>query len=131
MEKNDQTGETLLRLPYSKYFTDFDEAMHFIYPQGFETPNLHKRAILCATNDNVDEWNSRVQLTNPNPSVTLVAANQFKDVDDAKGILKNMLTDDACMYYSQNGVPQHRLVLKKRRFMLCDANPKSKGKVGK
>ena len=50
---------------------------------------------------------------NPEPAVVLVAANKFKDVDDTNGILKSMLTEDACMYYRQSGVPDHRLVLKK------------------
>jgi ATP-dependent exoDNAse (exonuclease V) alpha subunit len=121
-------GETLVRLPFSKYYTNFKDAMLFLFPQNFQTPALEQRAILCATNEDVDEWNARVQEMNPEPSVTLVAANQFKDVDDQNGILKSMLTDDACMFYSQNGVPEHRLILKKGDlcFVMRTLNRKEK-----
>jgi len=112
IDNNEKIGETLLRLPYCKYITTFQEALSFLYPEGFQTPYLSKRAILCATNDDVDEWNSIVQAMNPNEPVTLIAANQFKDTDDPHGILKNMLTEDACMFYRQNGVPDHRITLK-------------------
>lgn len=112
INNNENFGETLLRLPYCKYITTFQEALSFLYPEGFQTPYLSKRAILCATNDDVDEWNSIVQAMNPNEPVTLIAANQFKDTDDPHGILKNMLTEDACMFYRQNGVPDHRITLK-------------------
>jgi len=99
-----------------------------LFPQGFQTPGLEKRAILCATNEDVDDWNARVQDMNPEPSVTLIAANQFKDVDDPNGILKSMLTDDACLFYSQNGVPEHRLQLKKGDlcFVMRTLNRKEK-----
>ena len=109
---DDISGEETVRLPYCKYFSETKEALEFVYPQGFQTPDLHKRAILCATNEDVDEWNFKVQEMNPQPYVTLRSANQFKDIDDSKGILKSMLTDDAGMYYRQNGVPDHLLTLK-------------------
>jgi hypothetical protein len=104
VETIEKTGETLVRLPNSKYYTDIKCALSYLYPQGFQTPDLSKRAILCATNEDVDEWNCLVQEMNPEPSVTLIAANHFKEVDDPKGILKNMLTDDACMFYKRNGL---------------------------
>jgi len=128
VETVEKTGETLIRLPYSKYYTNSESALNYLYPQAFQTPNLEKRAILCATNEDVDEWNCRVQEMNPEPSITLVASNQFKEVDDAKGILKNMLTDDACMFYKQNGVPDHRLNLKKGDlcFIMRTLNRKEK-----
>jgi len=113
VEVYEKTGETVVRLPFAKYYTQFETALNFLFPQGFQTQNLEKRAILCATNEDVDEWNSLVQSMNPEPDVLLVASNQFKDIDDNKGILKKMLTNDACIYYRQNGVPDHRLILKK------------------
>ena len=128
VHNDDKSGKTLIRLPYCKYISDFDEAMHFIYPSGFDTPDLHTRAILCATNEDVDEWNAKVQQLNPEAPVTLRSANQFKDVDDPNGILKSMLTDDACMYYRQNGVPDHALTLKKGDicFLMRNLNRKEK-----
>jgi len=128
MDSTEKTGETLIRLPYSKFYTKNEDAMNFLFPQQFNTPNLHEKAILCATNEDVDEWNAKVQQMNPEEAVTLVAANRFKDVDDPNGILKNMLNDDACMFYKQNGVPDHRLVLKKGDicFVMRTLNRKEK-----
>ena len=37
---NEKSGETLLRLPYCKFITEFDEALSFLYPEGFHTLNL-------------------------------------------------------------------------------------------
>jgi hypothetical protein len=123
-----QSGVTKIRLPSIKYFTDTDEALNFLYPEKFDSPDLHKRAILCATNEDVDGWNCLVQDLNPNEAVTLISRNQFKDVDDPKGILKSMLTDDACMFYKQIGVPDHRLVIKKEDicFVMTTLNRKEK-----
>ena len=106
------TGTTHIRLPTCKYITDKNEAVRFLYPHGFGTENLHDRAVLCATNEDVDEWNSTVQDLNPNVPRTYVSHNEFKDIDDPKGILKSMLTEDACMFYHQNGVPDHRMTFK-------------------
>ena len=106
------SGVTKVRLPTMKYLTDIDKALLFLYPQAFNTPNLHERAILCATNENVDDWNTKVQELNPNAPITFTAKNEFSDVDDPKGILKSLFTEDACMFYKQNGVPDHRITLK-------------------
>jgi ATP-dependent DNA helicase PIF1 len=121
-------GSTLVRLPKSKYFTNTESALNFIYPDGFNTPDLHKRAILCATNESVDEWNKVVQDMNPQEPNTLVARNEFKDIDDPKGILKSMLTEDACTFYRANGVPDHRLTLKRGDlcFVMRTLNRKEK-----
>jgi len=106
------SGECIVRLPSCKYTTIESEGLAHLFPQGFQTPDLHQRAVLCETNESVDIWNTKVQQLNPNQSVTLVAANKFKDTDDPHGILKSMLTDDACMFYRQNGVPDHLITLK-------------------
>lgn len=122
------TGTTYIRLPTCKYITDISEALHFLYPAGFETPNLHERAILCATNEDVDEWNTIVQDLNTHPQRTYVSHNQFKDIDDPNGILTSMLTEDACMFYRQNGVPDHRITFKKGDicFVMRTLNRKEK-----
>jgi ATP-dependent DNA helicase PIF1 len=123
-----KTGSTLVRLPKCKFITNVDSALRFLYPDGFRTPDLHKRAILCARNEDVDEWNKIVQDMNPNQPVALVARNEFKDIDDPKGILKSMLTEDACAFYRSNGVPEHRLILKKGDlcFVMRTLNRKEK-----
>ena len=109
----EKTGVTKVRLPFLKYITDTDTALNFLYPNGFNTPNLHQRAVLCATNEDVDEWNSIVQNINPTTSHTFLSRNEFSNVDDPKGILQSLFTEDACAFYRQNGVPEHRTVFKK------------------
>ena len=84
------SGVTKVRLPTMKYLTNIDKALQFLYPQAFNTSNLHKRAILCATNENVDDWNTKVQELNPNAPITFTAKNEFSDVDDPKGILRSL-----------------------------------------
>jgi ATP-dependent exoDNAse (exonuclease V) alpha subunit len=122
------SGISKVRLPTVQYLTNKKEAIQFLYPQNFNTPNLHHRAILCATNEDVDEWNATVQELNPETPVTFVARNEFNEVDDPKGILKSLLTDDACMFYRQNGVPDHKIILKKNDicFVMRTLNRKEK-----
>ena len=81
-----------------KYITDIDQALNFLYPQGFLTENFHQRAVLCATNNNVDEWNAKVQELNPETPYILHAKNEFSNIDDPKRILGCLLTSDACMF---------------------------------
>jgi ATP-dependent exoDNAse (exonuclease V) alpha subunit len=121
-------GITKVRLPTVQFLTRTIDALKFLYPQNFNTPNIEQRAILCATNEDVDQWNAIVQDLNPEQPVTFVARNEFSDVDDPKGILKSLLTEDACMFYKQNGAPDHRIVLKKNDicFVMRTLNRKEK-----
>ena len=122
------SGITKIRLPSMKYMTETNNALNFLYPNNFNTPNLHFRAILCATNQDVDEWNSKVQQLNPEPAITFTARNEFSNIDDPKNILKSLFTDDACMFYKQNGVPDHIIILKKGDlcFVMRTLNRKEK-----
>ena len=122
------SGITKIRLPSMKFLTDTTNALTFLYPGNFHTPNLHQRAILCATNNDVDEWNSKVQALNPEQAITFTARNEFSDIDDPKHILKSLFTDDACMFYKQNGVPDHQITLKKGDicFVMRTLNRKEK-----
>ena len=123
-----KSGFTKIRLPSVRYLTDTTKALKFLYPENFDTPNLHQRAILCATNKDVDEWNSHVQQLNPEPAIIFTARNEFSNIDDPKNILKSLFTDDACMFYRQNGVPDHQIILKKGDlcFVMRTLNRKEK-----
>jgi hypothetical protein len=65
---------------------------------------------------------------NPEPAITFTARNEFSNIDDPKNILKSLFTDDACLFYKQNGVPDHRIVLKKGDlcFIMRTLNRKEK-----
>lgn len=103
-------------------------ALQFLYPNGFQTENLHKRAILCATNSICDDWNSIIQDMNPNLSVDLFAANSIEEVDDPHGIINSMLNDNTLEYWNKPGVPPHKLTLKKGDicFLLRTLSKKNK-----
>jgi hypothetical protein len=94
------------------YYTDKIQALQFLYPNKFETENLHKRAILCSTNNICDEWNSLIQNMNPNPKHELLASNIIDEVDDPHGIISSMLNDNTLSYWDKPGVPAHKLELK-------------------
>ena len=109
---NDITGEKKFVFDDYKYFTDMKLAVEFLYPDGYNTLDKTKRAILAPTNKQCDEWNKVIQDMNPNPTITLLSSNEFADVDDPHGVLNSMLNSDTLEYYTKPGVPVHSLNLK-------------------
>ena len=107
-------GQSILRYKNYKYFTDEDEALAWLYPpnDNVMAPNTANKAILCSLNSNVDLWNAKVQALNPNLAVNLFSENEFVDVDDPYGHLKDMLTPASLAYYNKPGIPLHQLTLK-------------------
>ena len=95
------------------YFTNHSDALKFLYPRGFSTPDFEKRAILASTNTITDEWNSMIQNMNPAQSSTLFSSDIVDEVDDPHGIINDMLNSDTLEYWTKPGVPNHKLVLKK------------------
>ena len=112
LSEHPTSGETIIRLPLSRFFTDYQSALNYLYPSGFNSPELHKRAILCSTNELVAEWNFKVQSLNPSHPIHLVAKTKPKSHDDPSGELSGMLTEDVCCSYEDNSVPDHILTLK-------------------
>ena len=90
-----------------------DDAIDFVFPKPFNPDVFCKRAILCGTNDAVDEWNNRIQELNPNIlQDPLASHDQLSESDDPHDILKQMLTEDVLNNFNNNGVPPHLLQLK-------------------
>jgi len=54
----------------------------------FNVDILKKRVILATTNSRVDEWNNVIAAMNPNEEITLLSKNEFSQVDDDFGFLK-------------------------------------------
>jgi hypothetical protein len=73
---------------------------------------MKNRAILATKNDRVDQWNTIMQDLNPRPAKTLLSHDYFADVDDPHGHLAGMLTEQALNSYTNNNVPDHKLILK-------------------
>lgn len=73
---------------------------------------MKNRAILATKNDRVDQWNTIMQNLNPHPAKTLLSHDYFAAVDDPHGHLAGMLTEQALNSYTNNHVPDHKLILK-------------------
>ena len=50
------------------------------------------RLFLCATNENVDMWNSVAQNMNLSAPKTLISKDTFSEVDDPHGHIQRMLS---------------------------------------
>jgi hypothetical protein len=96
----------------SAYTTNFVNAMRWIHPNGFDPVNMTSKAILAGTNKTGDEWNTLVQNMNPHTTHKLLSADYLCEVDDPKGIIRSMLTEEVLNNFNNNGVPQHELILK-------------------
>jgi ATP-dependent exoDNAse (exonuclease V) alpha subunit len=102
-------------LPLLNYFTTKQEqsAISWIYPNGEFDPNVALNSvILASTNNSVDDWNAKIQNMNKNKIKTYESRDQFNEVDDEKGILASILTDEVMNRYNRNGVPTHILSFK-------------------
>ena len=113
IEEDTTIGSQELLIPNIKCMTDLQEAVNFIYPHRFNTPEFQRRAILAGTNSEVDSWNSIVQKMNPNINHKrhLLSADKLAEVDDPRGILRDMLTSEVLNTFNNNGVPPHDLIL--------------------
>ena len=101
-----------IRLSLFTSVFSYEEAIVFVYPQGLNTPNLHKRAIMAATNDQVDNWNQQIQSLNPNTMVDFFSTDTLADIDDSVGNLKALITPEILHRYDIPNVPSHKLSLK-------------------
>ena len=84
------------RVAHTKYkmHNRSQEAVNFIHPHRFNTPQFQRRAILAGINSEVDSWNSIIQKMNPkiNQKRHILSADRLAEVDDPRGILRDMLT---------------------------------------
>ena len=108
-------------LPLIKYIIDdnnTDAALHWLYPPHLTFSDCcTQTAILTATNDSVDKWNSNVQNLNPHQINVLFSHDQLCDVDDPHGHLALCLTESVLNKFNSNGIPPHILQLK--LFDIC------------
>jgi len=111
IEENTTIGSQEWLMPNIKGITDRQEAVNFIHPHRFNTPQFQRRAILAGINSEVDSWNSIIQKVNPyvNHKRHLLSADKLAEVDDSRGILRDMLTSEVLNTFNDNGVPPHHL----------------------
>ena len=106
------------------------DALNYFFPKGFQSHEMSKKAILAATNKQVDDWNSIIQQMNPNfkdDTLTEQNDNQYSStkwkchtyssadklcvVDDPKDIISQMLTDEMLNKFENEKAPPHKLTL--------------------
>jgi len=106
-------GTRTIALPNIKSLCNVNEAVDWLFPEGFDPDKMHLKAILCSTNLIVDEWNSVIQAKNMNPIREYGSTDKIKDMDDPNKILARMLNESVLQKYNVTGVPPHKLLLKK------------------
>jgi hypothetical protein len=121
LSPNSMDGSISVKIPILKaIISDEDEAINFVFPNLINNSNNNnqnifssgKSAILCATNEYVDEWNERIQDLNENEPHIYKSSDAFDYVDDPNDILKEMLTEEVLHRFNKTGVPKHILKLK-------------------
>ena len=109
-----KTGLKKIQIQYKlNLIKSTDDVIEFCHPGGLNYETAHHGCILAATNEQVDKWNSLVQEKNPQRLFSLLAYDNFEDVDDDKAILPKMLNDHVLQRYNSSGnCPPHVLNLK-------------------
>jgi len=107
------TGEQQYVISNLPFILNEDEAINFLYPNRIITPDdaIH-RAFLAISNNDVDDWNAKIQKMNPNEAVSLISKDNLCEVDDPHGILNKMLTMEVLNNFKNNSCPPHELILK-------------------
>ena len=115
MSDDTQTHKMQIGLPTAEYFESSEtlSALEWLYGNdpAHHSDNMHS-AILTATNESVDEWNTITQDKNPNESFSLFSRDNFCEVDDPYEHLSRYLSESVLNSFNANGVPTHKLKLK-------------------
>ena len=135
----DPQGIMSYKIPSLKYFDNENKKIHqnvidFLFPNSsrgsfLSTSSFSKRAILAATNKQVDDWNKVLQeyfestdTGNRNTIQTLVSKDELCEADDTYGFLNSMLTENVLNNYNRDGVPPHELMLRVGDICLLQRN---------
>jgi hypothetical protein len=126
LNHNDYDATQIYRLPTIPFHLDtkegVEQALAWLYPEGFDSNSMYSSCILAARNDRGDQWNEIVQHMNPNDKVLYKSKDILCEVDDPYQCLNGMLTTDVLNHYNSNGVPPHELTLKKGDICLVMRN---------
>ena len=116
----------IVPLQFVRAFSErtLDDAITFVYPDLANVTSLSDRAILAATNDLVDEWNTAIQRKRCDEEATaegarpaagtihqLLSADILTECDDENGHIRRMLTTEFLNSLNRPGVPPHDLKL--------------------
>jgi ATP-dependent DNA helicase PIF1 len=110
--KDEAKGEQSIVLRGITPFTNDDDTINFLHPDGFNTQTMGECAIIASTNARVDYWNNKVQLLNLNPTHSLMSKDILDQCDDPHDYLKKMMTPEVLSKFNTNDIPPHQLDLK-------------------
>ena len=120
--ENHEEGSQNIPLHFLKCLYTEQDALDFLYPQGFDSFMMTEKCILAATNVAVDTWNQKIQLLNPATPRQLFSRDRLCEVDDPNGFLASMLTEDILNKFNNAGVPPHELTLKENDICILLRN---------
>jgi hypothetical protein len=86
-----------------------------IFPAGLTDNEICKRAILAATNKQVDKWNELIQKkleTTDTPIHILVSKDELCEADDPHNVIRSMLSEHFLNDFNNDNVPPHELSLR-------------------
>jgi len=107
------TGEQQFVISNLPFILNEDEVIDFLYSNKIISPdNATQRAFLAISNNDVDDWNAKIQKMNPNQAVSLISKDNICEVDDPHGILNKMLSKEVLNNFNNNQCPPHKLILK-------------------
>ena len=92
---------------------DYEEAIKFLFPLGFDPSLCNSTMVLASTNELVDDWNKRIQNLNTEESHELLSKDTFGDVDDPYGHISSIITENMMNRFNATGNPPHCLSLKR------------------
>jgi hypothetical protein len=90
-----------------------EESLEWLYPNGMTHEAVKSCALIVGTNKMVDQWNAKIQENNPCEKKIYYSVDKIADIDDDKGILKEMLTTKLLNSRKHASAPNHQLEVKK------------------
>jgi ATP-dependent DNA helicase PIF1 len=99
-----------------------EEALNWLFPDGFSSQTASNTTILAGTNEQVNQWNNVIAELNPGTEAIYVSRDELAEVDDPHNILKDMLTTTVLNSLNSNSVPPHVLNLKEGDICILQRN---------
>ena len=90
-----------------------EESLEWLYPNGMTLEAVKTSALIVGTNKMVDQWNTKIQESNPIEKKVFYSTDTIADIDDDKGFLKEMLSTKLLNSRKHASAPNHQLELKK------------------
>ena len=114
LNDNQADGIQNYRLNSIPFYTDTErqQAIDFLYPNGFDSNIAKDSCILAATNERCDMWNKLIQDMNLNPIHCLKSTDYMCEVDDLFNHLNNAMNTKALNSIKKTSTPEHELNFK-------------------